>query len=179
MARVANLGGADVLVDIATTVNGVRHDLTVPTNETLATCLRERLDLRGVKVSCGVQICGACTVLLDGRAVSACTVLAAEADGRELRTVEGLARDGELSAPQRAFVEHGALQCGFCTPGFLMAGTELLEQVADPDEETIRTWLAGNICRCTGYRPILEAVRDVAAARNDAARGEAGEAHGD
>jgi carbon-monoxide dehydrogenase small subunit len=147
-------------IAIHTRINDTEHQLEVPPNETLAALLRDRLGLTGVKLSCGLQICGACTVLLNGRSVSACTVLAAEADEANVRTVEGLARDGELTPLQRRFIEHGALQCGFCTPGFLMAATELLEHTPDPDEETTRTWLRGNLCRCTGYQAILDAVAD-------------------
>ncbi len=157
---------------ISTTVNGVRRELEVEAGETLAQLLRERLSLTGVKVSCGVQICGACTVLLDGLSVSACTVLAAEADGREIRTVEGLAQGGVLAPLQQAFIECGAFQCGYCTPGLLMACTELLERHPDPDEDTIRGWLEGNICRCTGYRSIVEAVRRAAAWQAHGARHE-------
>lgn len=150
------------VVSIQTTVNGRPLTLDVPANESLASMLRDRLGLTGLKVSCALQICGSCTVLLGDRAVSACTVLAAEADGTTVRTVEGLAPDGELSALQRAFVERGAVQCGYCTPGFLMAATELLETIESPDERTIRRWLSGNICRCTGYRSIIEAVKQAA-----------------
>jgi aerobic-type carbon monoxide dehydrogenase small subunit (CoxS/CutS family) len=148
-------------VAIRTTVNGIERTLEVPANRTLADLLREDLGLTGVKVSCELQICGACTVLLDDRSVSACTVLAIEADGASIRTVESLANGDELSPLQRAFIENGALQCGYCTPGFLMAATELLEHVASPTEAEIRHWLHGNICRCTGYRPIVAAVRQV------------------
>lgn len=151
---------------VRTTVNGEPIALEVEPNESLAAFLRDRLRLTGLKVSCGLQICGACTVLLDDRAVSACTVLAVEADGVSVRTVEGLADEGGMSALQRAFVKRGALQCGFCTPGFLMAATELLERVEEPDEATIRRWLSGNICRCTGYRSIVEAVQDAASERS-------------
>jgi carbon-monoxide dehydrogenase small subunit len=151
---------------VRTTVNGKPIAVEVEPNESLAAFLRDRLRLTGLKVSCGVQICGACTVLLDDRAVSACTVLAVEADGVAVRTVEGLANEGSMSALQRAFVKRGALQCGFCTPGFLMAATELLERVEAPDEGTIRRWLSGNICRCTGYRSIVEAVQDAASERS-------------
>ena len=154
---------ATTTIAIRTRVNDTDHGLNVPTTETLAALLRDRLGLTGVKLSCGLQICGACTVLLDGRSVSACTVLAAEADGATVRTVEGLARDGALTNLQRRFVEHGALQCGFCTPGFLMAATELLEHTDEPDEATTRSWLRGNLCRCTGYQAILDAVADAAA----------------
>ncbi|MDA8203908.1 MAG: (2Fe-2S)-binding protein [Chloroflexi bacterium] len=161
---------------IETWVNGVRHRLEIDTGETLAALLRDRLGLTGTKVSCGVQVCGACTVLLDGLAVSACSVLAVEADGHAVRTVEGMARDGELAPLQDAFIACGAFQCGFCTPGFLMACTELLERHADPDEDTIRSWLEGNLCRCTGYRPIVEAVR-MAAKRRTGASGPDGGGH--
>lgn len=150
------------VVSISTSVNGEHVEVDVPANEVLATMLRDRLGLTGLKVSCGLQICGSCTVLLDDRAVSSCTILAAEADGKTIRTVEGLAVDGQLNELQQAFVTRGALQCGFCTPGFLMAATELLERNNDPDEVTIRHWLSGNICRCTGYRSIVEAVQDAA-----------------
>jgi carbon-monoxide dehydrogenase small subunit len=153
---------SEAVMMVRTTVNGEPFVLEVAPNESLAAFLRDRLRLTGLKVSCGVQICGACTVLLDDRAVSACTVLAVEADGVSVRTVEGLADEGKMSALQRAFVKRGALQCGFCTPGFLMAATELLEHAEEPDEATIRRWLSGNICRCTGYRSIVEAVQDAA-----------------
>ncbi len=157
---------------IRTSINGVRHGLDVEPGETLASLLRDRLGLTGTKVSCGVQVCGACTVLLDGLAVSACSVLAVEADGREVRTIEGLARDGSLTPLQQAFIDCGALQCGFCTPGLLMACTELLERHADPDEDTIRSWLEGNVCRCTGYRRIVEAVRRAATLGRGAGAGD-------
>lgn len=151
---------------VRTTVNGEPVAVEAEVSETLAAYLRDRLRLTGLKVSCGLQICGACTVLLDDRAVSACTVLAVEADGASVRTVEGLADQQQLSALQRAFVKRGALQCGFCTPGFLMAATELLERVEEPDEATIRRWLSGNICRCTGYRSIVEAIQEAASERS-------------
>jgi carbon-monoxide dehydrogenase small subunit len=148
-------------ITVATTINGTAHQIDVDTNETLASLLRDRLGLTGLKVSCGLQICGACTVLLDDRSVSACTVLAAEADGSTIRTVEGLGVDG-LSPLQTAFIRCGAFQCGYCTPGLLMTATELLEQVAEPTEDEIRHRLNGNICRCTGYRSIVAAVREAA-----------------
>jgi carbon-monoxide dehydrogenase small subunit len=154
-------------VRIRTTINGGSIELDVDPNESLASLLRERLGLTGLKLSCGVQICGACTVLLDDRAVSACTVLAVEADARAVRTVEGLANNHELNDLQTAFARRGALQCGFCTPGFLMTATELLERIDHPDEATVRHWLSGNICRCTGYRSIIDAVHDAAAARTE------------
>lgn len=152
----------DGLLPIRTTVNGMAYAADVPADQTLATFLREGLGLTGLKVSCELQICGACTVLLNGRSVSACTLLAAEADGAAVTTVEGLADGDRLSPLQEAFVQRGALQCGFCTPGFLMTATELLENVPDADEEEIRHWLHGNLCRCTGYRSIVAAVRQAA-----------------
>jgi carbon-monoxide dehydrogenase small subunit len=142
------------------TVNGDRQELVVPPWETLIECLRERLGLLGVKKSCDVQVCGACTVLLDDRPVSACTVLAFEARGTHVRTVEGLARGDELHPVQEAFVEHGALQCGFCTPGMLMATIALLEENPSPTAEHVKHYMRGNICRCTGYKRILEAILD-------------------
>jgi carbon-monoxide dehydrogenase small subunit len=154
-------------VPIRTTVNGIERAVELPANRTLADFLRDDLGLTGVKVSCELQICGACTVLLDDRSVSACTVLAVEADGATVRTVEGLAIGGELSPLQQAFIENGGLQCGYCTPGFLMAATELLEHVRNPSESEIRHWLHGNLCRCTGYRPIVAAVRQAATGTSD------------
>ncbi len=147
---------------VRTTVNGQSFEVRVPTSETLAGLLRTHLGLTGTKVSCDLEICGACTVLLDGLAVSACTVLAAEADGADVRTVEGLARGETLHPLQQAFLDHGALQCGYCTPGFLMTATALLAEQPRPDAETIREYLAGNICRCTGYKPIVEAIQQAA-----------------
>lgn len=140
--------------------------MEVEPNESLATYLRDRLRLTGLKVSCNLQICGACTVLLNDRAVSACTVLAIEADGAAVRTVEGLSEQEEMNALQRAFVKRGALQCGYCIPGFLMAATELLERIDEPDEAAIRRCLSGNICRCTGYRSIVEAIQEAALERS-------------
>ena len=150
-------------VDVTATVNGTRVARTVPTRTMLAQFLREELGLTGTKVSCELQVCGACSVLVDGAPVSACTYLAADADGREVETVEGLGRDGALHPLQQAFVDNFALQCGFCTPGFLMMAKALLGQKPDPSPAEIREYLDGNICRCTGYRPIVEAVQDAAA----------------
>lgn len=149
-------------VQVRAIVNDRPVDLTVPAQRTLAQLLREDLGLTGTKESCALQLCGTCTVLLDGAPVSACTVLAAEADGGEVRTVEGLAGGGDLHPLQRRFLEHGALQCGFCTPGILMTATALLAREPDPDDETIRRELHGNICRCTGYLPIVAAIRAAA-----------------
>jgi len=145
-------------VDLQLSVNQRHHRLRVEPRETLADVLRDRLGLTGTKVSCDAQVCGACTVLVDDRAVSACTFLAVDADEREVRTVEGLAVDGALTPLQQAFIDHAAFQCGFCTPGMLMAATALLEENPRPTREEVVHALDGNLCRCTGYAPIVAAV---------------------
>ena len=144
-------------------VNGAQRASSIEPRETLAELLRGHFGLTGTKVSCDAQVCGACTVLVDGLTVSACTYLAADANGRDVRTVEGLARDGQLSPLQQAFIDAAAFQCGFCTPGMLMTATALLEEDPDPSPAVVREALEGNLCRCTGYEPIVEAV--LAAAR--------------
>jgi len=133
-------------------------------NETLADVLRIRLALTGTKVSCDAQVCGTCTVLVDGRAVSSCTLLAADAHGRSVASVEGLAdpNTGTLSRLQRAFIDHAAFQCGYCTPGFLMSATALLAENPHPTRQQVIDYLEGNICRCTGYEAIVDAVLDAA-----------------
>jgi carbon-monoxide dehydrogenase small subunit len=133
-------------------------------SERLIDLLRNRLQLTGTKEGCAEGECGSCTVLLDGRAVNACLVLAAQVNGRNVQTVEGLADSQELSLLQQMFVSHGAIQCGFCTPGMLMAASSLLARQPDPSDDEIRQTLAGNLCRCTGYTSIIEAVRATAAA---------------
>src|SRR5262249_43201810 len=133
---------------ITVRVNGEPHQLTVPPSGLLIDCLRERLGLLGVKKSCDVQVCGACTVLLDGRPVSACTVRAFETRGRSVRTIEGLADGDGLHPVQEAFVEHGALQCGFCTPGMIMATVALLAENPAPTTDEVKHYMRGNICRC-------------------------------
>jgi aerobic-type carbon monoxide dehydrogenase small subunit (CoxS/CutS family) len=145
-------------VDVAFDVNGSSRTLRIEPRETLADVLRERLALTGTKVSCDAQVCGACTVLVDGLAVSACTYLAVDADGRAVRTVEGLATDGGLAPIQQAFIEHAGFQCGFCTPGMLMAATALLEVDPAPTREAVIEGMEGNLCRCTGYAHIIDAV---------------------
>jgi carbon-monoxide dehydrogenase small subunit len=145
-------------VDLAFVVNGRPGAVRVEPRETLADVLREHLGLTGLKVSCDAQVCGACTVLVDGLAVSGCTYLAVDVEGREVRTVEGLARDGRLSALQQAFIDTAAFQCGFCTPGMLMTATALLEENPAPTRDEVVAALDGNLCRCTGYVPIIEAV---------------------
>ncbi|ADL12003.1 (2Fe-2S)-binding protein [Acetohalobium arabaticum] len=146
--------------EIALTVNGTKYELAVKGHQTLADVLRDELGLIGTKVGCGEGECGACTVMVDGRTVTSCLMLAAQADGCEIITIEGLAEDaeGELHPVQEAFVEAGAIQCGFCTPGFVMSTVALLEEYPDPTEEQIREGLAGNLCRCTGYQQIFDAV---------------------
>ena len=151
-------------IDIELTVNGRPNGLRIEPRETLVDVLRDRLALNGTKVSCDAQVCGACTVLVDDLPVSGCTFLAADADGRAVRTVEGLARNGELSPIQQAFIDHAAFQCGFCTPGMLMAATALLEENPAPSREEVVRALEGNLCRCTGYAPIVDAVLAAAAA---------------
>jgi carbon-monoxide dehydrogenase small subunit len=146
---------------IALTVNGVSHEADVEPRELLVGFLRERLGLTGTNVGCDTSSCGACTVLLDGRSAKSCTVLAVQADGAEVTTIEGLARDGELHPVQQAFHERHALQCGYCTPGMIMATVGLLAEQPAPSEAEIRLGLEGNLCRCTGYHNIVEAVQHV------------------
>jgi carbon-monoxide dehydrogenase small subunit len=148
---------------IAVTVNGVRHDADVEPRQLLVYFLREQLGLTGTNVGCDTSSCGACTILLDGESVKSCTLLAVQADGRELTTIEGLA-NGSLHPVQEAFhTEHG-LQCGYCTPGMVMATVSLLAENASPSEEEIRKALEGNLCRCTGYVNIVKAVQTAARA---------------
>lgn len=148
---------------IVVTVNGVAERLDVPSNMTLLEMLRERLALTGTKNGCAAGECGACTVLMNGEPVNSCMVLAVEADGAEIVTVEGLARGEVLDPLQRAFVEEGAVQCGFCTPGMLISARALLDRNPNPSEAEIREALLGNLCRCTGYTRIVQAVQRAAA----------------
>jgi carbon-monoxide dehydrogenase small subunit len=147
---------------ITVDVNGSAERLDVPSNMTLLQMLREKLALTGTKNGCEAGECGACTVLLDGEPVNSCMVLAVEADGRQVTTVEGLSTDGRLSPLQEAFVEHNAVQCGYCTPGMLITATALLRRNPHPAEEEIKAALVGNLCRCTGYVRIIQAVRTAA-----------------
>ncbi|RXN93461.1 ferredoxin [Achromobacter aloeverae] len=142
-------------------VNGAPASLDIQPQEMLIDVLRERLRLTGTKRSCDVQVCGACTVLVDGNPTSSCTTLCADAQDREVTTIEGLADGKRLDAVQRAFIAHGALQCGFCTPGMILAVKAMLARHERPSEETVRHYLRGNICRCTGYVKILEAIMDL------------------
>jgi carbon-monoxide dehydrogenase small subunit len=145
-------------------VNGVSRTLDVEGRTLLVHALRDGLGLTGTHIGCDTSQCGACTVLLDGRAVKSCTVLAAQAEGADVTTIEGIARDGELHPVQQAFIEHHGLQCGFCTPGMVLSAIDLLAHRPDADEETIRRSLRGNLCRCTGYQPIVAAIRAAAGA---------------
>jgi aerobic carbon-monoxide dehydrogenase small subunit len=146
-------------VRINLTVNGERREADLWGGESLLTMLRDTLELPGSKNACEQGECGSCSVLLDGELVCACLVLAAQADGHELVTVEGLAGDGELHPVQRAFVDAGAVQCGFCTPGLVVAVVDLLDRSPSPSDDEIREALSGNVCRCTGYAKIFDAVR--------------------
>ena len=149
---------------VSTTVNGDPRQFLCDASTSLLDALREELDLTGSKEGCGSGDCGACTVVLDGEMVCACLVLAAEAEGRRVSTIEGVAEGNALHPVQRKFLEHGALQCGFCTPGFIVAAKALLDRNPDPSESEVRYWLEGNLCRCTGYDKIVRAVLDAAAA---------------
>jgi carbon-monoxide dehydrogenase small subunit len=152
-------------------VNGQTHDLVVHPARTLLDVLRDQLGLTGAKRGCGLGACGACTVLLDGRPAAACLTLAVEAAGEEILTIEGLAEGGALHPVQEAFVESGAVQCGFCTPGMVLSAKTLLDRCPDPKPQEIREALAGNVCRCTGYVKIIEAVSIAARRMREAASG--------
>jgi carbon-monoxide dehydrogenase small subunit len=156
------------VLSIRLTVNGQQRELQVEPHETLIELLRDRLGLTGTKKSCDMQVCGACTVLLDGRPVSSCTLLAFEARNTSLLTIEGLAHGATLHPIQEAFIEHSGLQCGFCTPGMILTAKALLDENPAPSEEEIKHYMRGNICRCTGYKRILEAVMASAQRLNSA-----------
>jgi carbon-monoxide dehydrogenase small subunit len=149
-------------VAVSTTINGDPVEYLCQPDETLLEVLRDRLGLTGAKEGCGTGDCGACSVILDGRLVCSCLVLGAEAEGRHVETVEGMAHGDKLHPLQQKFLEHAALQCGICTPGFLIAAKDLLAKNPSPTEEEIRFGLAGNLCRCTGYDKIVRAVQDAA-----------------
>ncbi len=147
---------------VSTTVNGDEVDFLCDPRETLLDCLRDKLNLTGAKEGCGTGDCGACSVTVGGRLVCSCLMLGAEAEGKQIETVEGIA-DGDVLHPlQQKFIEHAALQCGICTPGILVAAKSLLEKNPNPTEEETRYWLAGNLCRCTGYDKIIRAVMETA-----------------
>ena len=147
---------------VQTSINGETVEFLCSPQQTLLDALRDEAARQGTKEGCGTGDCGACSVLLNGRLVCSCLVFAAEAQGAEVTTIEGIAGDGGLHPLQEQFLKHAALQCGICTPGFIVAAKALLDRDPDPDEETIRYWLAGNLCRCTGYDKIIRAVQGAA-----------------
>lgn len=150
-------------IQVSVKINGDAYEILVQPWQSLLSALRDELQLTGTKEGCSNGNCGACTVNLDGRTADSCLVLAAECDGAEVTTVEGLAKEGELDPVQKAFIKYGALQCGFCTPGFLMSTRYLLDHNPNPTEFEIRLGIAGNLCRCTGYDKIVRAIQAVAA----------------
>ena len=145
-------------IAVSFTLNGRLQEIDVEPHELLLDVIRDRLGLTGAKRSCDVQVCGACTLLVDGRPVSACTTLAFEVRGRSVLTIEGLADNGTLHPLQQAFIEHGGFQCGFCTPGMLLASKALLDENPNPSEEELKHFMHGNLCRCTGYKKIIESI---------------------
>ncbi len=147
---------------VSTVINGDPVEFLCDANKSLLDVLRNDLGMTGTKEGCGTGDCGSCSVTLDGRLVCSCLVLGVEAEGKSVQTIEGMANGEHLHVLQRKFLEHAALQCGICTPGFLVAARSLLERNPDPTEEEVRFWLAGNLCRCTGYNKIIEAVLDAA-----------------
>jgi len=149
-------------VHVSTTINGDAVDFLCEPQQSMLDVLRDELELTGTKEGCGTGDCGACTITVDGVLVCSCLMLGAEADGKKIETIEGMAKGDELHLLQRKFIEHVALQCGICTPGLLMASKSLLERNTNPTEEEVRYWLAGNLCRCTGYNNVVEAVMDAA-----------------
>jgi carbon-monoxide dehydrogenase small subunit len=142
-------------------VNGENYDIEVEPNRLLLHALRENIELTGTKEGCSIGVCGACSVIVDGRLVSSCLTLAIACEGKEITTIEGLARDGELHPLQQAFVEYGGLQCGICTPGQIIAAKALLDENPQPTEEQVKEWMSGNLCRCTGYYKIFESIMAV------------------
>jgi carbon-monoxide dehydrogenase small subunit len=153
---------ATTAVRLSFTLNGKRVERDAPTNRTLADLLRDDLGCTGTKVGCGRGACGACTALVDGRPVATCSAFAFQVDGCDVTSIEGLARDGALHPIQQAFVDHAAFQCGYCTAGMVLLTKALLDHEPNPDRETIVEWVSSNICRCTGYALIVEAVQDAA-----------------
>jgi carbon-monoxide dehydrogenase small subunit len=150
--------------DVTLTVNGTPRQLELEPRTLLVHALRDQCELTGTKIGCDTSQCGACTVLVDGRAVKSCTVLAVQVDGKSIQTIEGLSEDGELHPVQQAFRKHHGLQCGYCTPGMILTSIDLLERNPSPDEHDIRRALSGNLCRCTGYHTIVESVQAAASA---------------
>ncbi len=149
-------------IQVTTSINGEGVEFLCEPQQTLLDVLREELSRMGTKEGCATGDCGACSVLVDGRLICSCLMLGAEAQGKEVTTIEGIATEDGLHPLQQKFLEHAALQCGICTPGLIVAAKALLDRNQDPDEETIRYWLAGNLCRCTGYDKIIRAVQDAA-----------------
>ena len=149
-------------VHVNATINGEPAEFLCEPRQSLLECLRDILNLTGTKEGCGDGNCGSCTVMLDGHLVTSCLVLGVEANGAKVETIEGIARGNDLHPLQKSFLEQAALQCGICTPGFIVAAKALLDQEPDPSEERIRMWLANNLCRCTGYDKIIRAVQDAA-----------------
>ena len=156
------------MTHVRITINGEAVEFLCEPHQSLLECLRDVLGLTGYKEGCNDGNCGACTVILDGRIVNSCLVLGVEAEGADITTIEGVAGGSELHPVQRAFLEQAALQCGFCTPGFIVAAKALLDQEPSPSEERIRLWLANNLCRCTGYDKIVRAVQQAAAEMQEA-----------
>jgi len=156
----------DAQYHVRLTVNGQPREATVPVTRTLVDLLRHDLDLPGTKEACSVGVCGACTILLDGRIAASCILLAVQADGASVTTIEGIADGDRLHPVQESFMRHGGFQCGICTPGQVMAATSLLDTIASPDEDEIKEWMMGNLCRCTGYYQILESVAAAANAKD-------------
>lgn len=154
-------------VKIRFVLNGRDVDIEIEPNKRLLDMLRDDFKLKGVKEGCGEGECGACTVIVDGKAVTSCTVLAPQVDGSSVITVEGLEKNGELDRLQKAFIDNGAVQCGFCTPGMLLSAKALLDENPNPTEEEIKTAISGNLCRCTGYKKVVEAVKDAADKRQN------------
>ena len=161
------------MVTLHTSVNGKEVTAVVPAHQMLLTFLRSELGLTGTKLSCDVQVCGACTVLLDGLPVSSCTTLAYEARGRSVETIEGLSDGEDLHPLQQAFIDHGGFQCGFCTPGMIMAVKAMLAEIPDPGVDDIKWYMKGNICRCTGYKKIVESIQAAALRMRSGVEGEA------
>ena len=152
-------------LDVRYTVNGRSYEVQIEPNRTLLEVVRDELRLTGTKEGCGTGDCGACSMIVNGKLVTSCLMLAPQADGAEITTIEGLARNGELHPVQQAFIDTGAVQCGFCIPGMILAGATLLERNPKPSDEEIRQAIAGNLCRCTGYTKIVEAIAAAAATR--------------
>ena len=170
MAKALSTRADAQTIPVSFMLNGHLQEIDVEPHELLLDVVRERLGLTGVKRSCDVQVCGACTLLVDGRPVSACTTLAFEVRGRSVLTIEGLAENGKLHPLQECFIEHGGFQCGFCTPGMILAAKALLDENPNPTEDELKHFMHGNICRCTGYKKIIESI--MAAAQKMRAAGQ-------